>query len=166
MSTAFHTALLLHRGGVRPAPSMLFSPETDVFPSSSRRHSSPLPPPVTSPKKLRHRLSCKSFGSKLIKSKNKDKHGKNQVQPEQAPAIPLLLAKRRVQPEKAQLMRFLQTACPHDVLPNILAFCSPQTTAKLHKCNRFWHNLISSEPTWRALCEELYKVRTSLSTRI
>lgn len=59
---------------------------------------------------------------------------------------------------KSILMQWMERECPKDVLPKILAFCGPQTTAKLQQSNRFWRNLVSSEETWRVLCEELYKV--------
>ena len=59
---------------------------------------------------------------------------------------------------ESTLMQWLQRECPKDVVPKVLAFCGPQTTAKLQQSNRFWRDLVSSEATWRVLCEELYKV--------
>ena len=59
---------------------------------------------------------------------------------------------------ESTLMQWLQRECPKDVVPKVLAFCGPQATAKLQQSNRFWRDLVSSEETWRVLCEELYKV--------
>ena len=62
-------------------------------------------------------------------------------------------------PPPNPLMQWMQSTCPRDVVPKIMAFCGPQTTATLGQCNRFWRDLVASEETWRVLCEELYKVR-------
>ena len=61
-------------------------------------------------------------------------------------------------PMNPNVMIWLQSSCPQDVLPKILAYTGPQMTAALNKTNRFWHDIISKDSTWRTLCEELYKV--------
>jgi len=55
------------------------------------------------------------------------------------------------------LCSFLQDSCPSDLLPKILAFCTPQTVAALSRVNWTWYRLIMDDATWRVLCEELYK---------
>ena len=57
------------------------------------------------------------------------------------------------------LLQWLETHCPGDCLPKILAFCGPQQTAALSRTNKHWNEVIRAESTWRVLCEELYKVR-------
>lgn len=61
-------------------------------------------------------------------------------------------------PSSAHLMEWLQTDCPQDLLPKILAFSGPQLTVRLSQTNKFWHRVVSQEQTWRTLSEELYKV--------
>ena len=61
-------------------------------------------------------------------------------------------------PASSNLMQWLQSDCPQDLLPRILCFCGPQMTATLSRTNRYWHDIISREDTWQTLCEELYKV--------
>jgi hypothetical protein len=56
------------------------------------------------------------------------------------------------------VLQWLQSFCPEDVLPKVLAFAGPQKTAALSKTNRHWHAVMQKEGTWRVLCEELYKV--------
>jgi len=56
------------------------------------------------------------------------------------------------------LLQWMETECPRDVVPKILAFCGPQLWVNLHQSSKFWHALVSAEETWRVLCEELYKV--------
>lgn len=63
--------------------------------------------------------------------------------------------------EDMNLFSFLQDSCPSDLLPKILAFCTPQTVAALSRVNWTWHRLIMDDATWRVLCEELYKVSAS-----
>jgi hypothetical protein len=60
--------------------------------------------------------------------------------------------------DAAALFRFLETECPQDVLPKILACAGPRKAAALSQTNRFWKNVTSKEGTWRVMCEELYKV--------
>jgi hypothetical protein len=61
-------------------------------------------------------------------------------------------------PSSSNLMQWLQTDCPQDLLPRILAFAGPRMMATISKTNRFWNDLISQERTWQMICEELYKV--------
>jgi hypothetical protein len=56
------------------------------------------------------------------------------------------------------VMEFLIDVCPEDILPKILAFAGPQKTSALSKVNRVWRDVIDEDWTWRALCEDLYKV--------
>jgi hypothetical protein len=63
------------------------------------------------------------------------------------------------------IMHFMQTDCPNDVLPLILAYIGPQKTAVIGRTNRFWRQVTAQESTWRRLCEELYKVRTHFLSR-
>eukprot|EP00980_Cylindrotheca_fusiformis_P007653 scaffold1605_cov141-Cylindrotheca_fusiformis.AAC.16 len=62
-------------------------------------------------------------------------------------------------PSSSNLMQWLQSDCPHDLLPKILAFSGPQLIATISRTNRFWHELVSQEATWRTLCTEMYKWR-------
>jgi hypothetical protein len=57
------------------------------------------------------------------------------------------------------LTQFLTIDCPTDVLPKILAYAGPSTTAALQQTSRHFRNVLNREGTWRGLCEELYKVR-------
>lgn len=56
------------------------------------------------------------------------------------------------------LMNWLQNDCPQDLVPRVLAFAGPQTTAALSHTCRFWKEMTEKESTWRTLCEEMYKV--------
>jgi hypothetical protein len=67
--------------------------------------------------------------------------------------------------DAAALFRFLETVCPQDVLPKILAYAGPRKTAALRQSNRFWKNVTSKEGTWQVMCEELYKVRYHTGVR-
>lgn len=60
--------------------------------------------------------------------------------------------------DPTNILQWLETCCPQDVLPKVLAFCGPQKTAALAKTNRHWRSIVRAEGTWRVLCEELYKV--------
>jgi hypothetical protein len=62
------------------------------------------------------------------------------------------------------LLVWMQTDCPQDLLPKILAYAGPQMAAVFGRTNRFWRSVVSSESTWRSLCEELYKVRECYGT--
>jgi hypothetical protein len=55
-------------------------------------------------------------------------------------------------------MLWLETECPQDLLPKILAFAGPQVTAVFGRTNRFWRDVVNKESTWRTLSEDLYKV--------
>ena len=60
--------------------------------------------------------------------------------------------------DASSLMEWLQKDCPQDLVPRVLAYAGPQTTAALSKTCRFWKEMTDKESTWRILCEELYKV--------
>jgi hypothetical protein len=68
-----------------------------------------------------------------------------------------LYTNRQSQSPDPNVLTFLQTSCPDDVLPRVLAFAGPQQIAVLQKTNRFWKTLLERDGTWRVLCEELYK---------
>lgn len=150
MASAFHPSLLLARG-IRSTGtngnSMILNPESDVMPASPKRKS-------RAGSIVRKRLSSVS---KLAKKKKSSSSNNNKINddglPEQAP----LVLRPRKAAKKSPLLRWMEKACPQDVVPKILAYCGPQITTTLFQCNRFWHQLISSERTWRVLCEELYK---------
>lgn len=55
-------------------------------------------------------------------------------------------------------MSFLQDSCPSELLPKILAYCTPQKIATLSRVDWTWYRIIMDDATWRVLCEELYKV--------
>lgn len=78
--------------------------------------------------------------------------GKWREQTEQLQGLPSL------QVESNDLMEFLTTTCPIDVVPHILAYAGPQTCASLRRVNRHWKGILDEEETWRVLCEDLYKV--------
>lgn len=61
--------------------------------------------------------------------------------------------------ESMKLALFLSQQCPSDILPKILAYCTPQKIAALSRVNWQWNLMITDDATWRILCEELYKVR-------
>ena len=57
------------------------------------------------------------------------------------------------------VVQWLESSCPNDVVPKVLAFCPPQLTFALMATNRYWFHLIArNDGTWRSLCEGLYKV--------
>ncbi len=56
------------------------------------------------------------------------------------------------------LMEWLKTDCPQDLIPRVLAYAGPQTATVLSQTCRFWKDVLDKESTWRTLCEELYKV--------
>lgn len=60
--------------------------------------------------------------------------------------------------DNKNVLSWLERDCPGDLVPRILAFAGPQTTAALSRTCRFWKEVIDMESTWRTLCEELYKV--------
>lgn len=64
------------------------------------------------------------------------------------------------------IMHWMQNDCPNDVLPLVLAFVGPQKTAVIGRTNHFWRQILEQESTWRRLCEELYKVRTSFQVTL
>jgi len=55
------------------------------------------------------------------------------------------------------VMHWMQNECPKDVVPLVLAFAGPQSIATIGKINRYWHQVIEQEATWRQLCESMYK---------
>eukprot|EP00536_Pseudo-nitzschia_multiseries_P004865 jgi/Psemu1/189161/e_gw1.85.40.1 len=55
------------------------------------------------------------------------------------------------------IFHWMESDCPKDVLPLILAFAGPKKIATITRTNRFWRGVIQKEATWRRLCEELYK---------
>jgi len=57
------------------------------------------------------------------------------------------------------VMQWMQSDCPKDVVPSILAFAGPQKVATIGKTNRFWRQVMEQEETWSRLCESLYKWR-------
>jgi hypothetical protein len=63
--------------------------------------------------------------------------------------------------DKKDVMSWLEADCPHDLLPRVLAFAGPQTTAALSRTCRFWKDFIDKESTWRDLCQELHKVSSA-----
>lgn len=66
--------------------------------------------------------------------------------------------------DASALMGWLQTDCPQDLVPRVLAYAGPQMTAALSKTCRFWKEMTDKESTWKTLCEELYKVCCLLLT--
>lgn len=59
------------------------------------------------------------------------------------------------------VLQWLQTECPQDLVRKVIALAGPQTAASLAKTNQYWKAVMDEEETWRALCEELYKVSHS-----
>lgn len=55
------------------------------------------------------------------------------------------------------IMHWMQSDCPKDVVPLILAFAGPQKIVMIGRTNRFWRRTVGQEATWRRLCESLYK---------
>lgn len=54
-----------------------------------------------------------------------------------------------VDASSALLMGWLQTDCPQDLVPRVLAYAGPQTTAALSKTCRFWKDMTDKESTWK-----------------
>jgi hypothetical protein len=156
MATALTAALKLPSlCGMRS--QLLLSPESDAV-SSPR------------PKKMRFRRRRSSSTSSSTTTTKQQQHQHQQPKPEQSrtgsgeptfPSLPTMLLKEKSKTKalSSSVLQRIETNLPHDVIPKILAFCGPQTTAKLQRCSRFWYATISSDQTWRVLCEELYKVR-------
>ncbi|GAX22970.1 hypothetical protein FisN_15Hh135 [Fistulifera solaris] len=55
------------------------------------------------------------------------------------------------------VLEWLQSSCPADLIPKVLAFAGPQMMSRLNQTNRFFHETIQKDETWRVVCEELYK---------
>lgn len=85
--------------------------------------------------------------------------GLEDVPPPVAASVDVAAAVAANSPEYPNILEWLESKCPGDVLPVVLAFCGPQQTAALSKTNKHWNALVRREGTWRVLCEELYKVR-------
>jgi hypothetical protein len=62
-------------------------------------------------------------------------------------------------PKVLNAVQWLGEECPKDLLPTILAYAGPKTTAALTKTNKRWNNIVQQESTWKVLCEDFYKVR-------
>ncbi|KAG7350931.1 hypothetical protein IV203_010291 [Nitzschia inconspicua] len=60
-------------------------------------------------------------------------------------------------PTTSNLFEWMQTECPGEILPRILAFAGPRMATTLSKTNHFWNDLLKDDATWRIMCEELYK---------
>ena len=60
------------------------------------------------------------------------------------------------------VMYFLQTQCPADILPLVLAYAGPKKIKTLSLTNQHWNTIIQKESTWKVLCKELYKVRYNI----
>lgn len=63
-----------------------------------------------------------------------------------------------VSQDPPNVLEWLQVSCPVDVIPKVLAFAGPQMMSRLNQTNRFFHETMKKEETWRVVCEELYKV--------
>mmetsp|Transcript_3256 Transcript_3256/g.6807 ORF Transcript_3256/g.6807 Transcript_3256/m.6807 type:complete len:703 (+) Transcript_3256:221-2329(+) len=61
------------------------------------------------------------------------------------------------QRQPQNVLQWLDTTCPTDVIPHILAYCGPQTTSRLSHVNKFWFRTLEQDSTWRVLCQDLYK---------
>lgn len=57
------------------------------------------------------------------------------------------------------VLNWMETSCPCDLKPKILAYCQPTTVAALFQTNLHWHGIATKESTWKSLVEDLYKVR-------
>lgn len=161
MSSVFHPALLLPRGirATRTNRRVVVSPESDAAATTT----------PDSPKRkskfdqvshgMRRRLSRATSNNNKKKKKKYYLHDMDL--PEQAPLLfyPVPITHNQQQTPTSPVLFWMQHGCPQDVVPKILAYCGPKTTATLYQCSRFWHDLISEDDTWRILCEELYKVR-------
>jgi hypothetical protein len=64
-------------------------------------------------------------------------------------------------PTTFNVLHWMQADCPVGILPRILAFAGPQTSMALSRTNQFWNHVLQDDATWRVLCEELYKVRST-----
>mmetsp|Transcript_8725 Transcript_8725/g.25086 ORF Transcript_8725/g.25086 Transcript_8725/m.25086 type:complete len:570 (-) Transcript_8725:221-1930(-) len=57
----------------------------------------------------------------------------------------------------SNVMHWLESDCPPDLLPKMMAYMGPKMFSTLSKVNRHWRAVTKQESTWKALCEELYK---------
>jgi hypothetical protein len=166
MSSVFHPALLLPRGIRSSHRRVVVSPENDVTaaavePDSPKRKSRF---DQVSHGVRRHLSRRGSATNNNNKKKKKNKYYLDVLAaelPEQAPLIfyQVPTTNNKQQTPASPVLFWMQHGCPQDVVPKILAYCGPKTTATLYQCSHFWRDLISEEDTWRILCEELYKVR-------
>ena len=123
MASGFSASLLRPRGIRSSTNSMILNPESDVMPPSPRRKS-------RAGSIVRKRLS--SVSSKLGKKK-RTPPPPEEAPPEQAPSRAITV---RPKVKKSPLLQWMERQCPQDVVPKILAFCGPQTTASLFQSNR------------------------------
>ncbi|CAB9512307.1 expressed unknown protein [Seminavis robusta] len=163
MASSFHPSQLLPRS-IRPSNNMIVSPESDVLhaPVSPRRKN--MGEAISNG--VIRRLSRRGSLEKKNKKKKESKKNKKKKRSSYYGNVDVVLAQPPEQaplefytpkPRKSPVLLWLERGCPHDVVPKILAFCGPKTTATLYQCNRFWYDLIGSDNTWRVMCEELYK---------
>lgn len=58
---------------------------------------------------------------------------------------------------------WLMESCPPDVFPKIMAFVGPESFSVFPQVHGFFQHLLEQDSTWKVLCEELYKVRSTPS---
>jgi hypothetical protein len=79
------------------------------------------------------------------------------------PTMTVVDTSKATTPSPMHVMSWLETECPHAVVPLILSYAGPRITSTLGRTNRFWYGITQEESTWRVMCEELYKVRLGRS---
>lgn len=62
--------------------------------------------------------------------------------------------------EQDNVLSWMQTNAPPDVLPRILSFCGSRKVNALSRVNKAWNKLITTNDlVWRVMCEDTHKVR-------
>jgi hypothetical protein len=62
--------------------------------------------------------------------------------------------------ELKNVLEWMLTDAPPDVLPKILSFCGSRKVNALSKVSKAWYNNIAkNELVWRVMCEDTHKVR-------
>jgi hypothetical protein len=60
-------------------------------------------------------------------------------------------------PQAVDVMDWLATEAPDDVLPRILSFAGSRKLVTLSRVNKKWRDIVLSESTWRTACEDTGK---------
>lgn len=104
----------------------------------------------------------KSRLSSLIHSPSLRKKGKSLLMVGRGKSSP----KQPRQHDPNNVLHWLEDSCPLEIVSQVLACSGPQMAATLSRTNKFWHQVLQEESTWRTMCEALYKVRETTQAEI